>query len=399
MQRAELIQTSSWRNAVFAIFFINGLAFSTWLARVPAMRDGLAISTSEVAAILLTGAVGAVTGLIFSSHIIAWLGPRNTILFFGLLSLVGLAGIGLGSSVFTSYPLTLFAIILAMVGNSIADVAMNVEGASVEKALGRNIMPWFHAFWSLGTVSGAVAATVASFFGIGLALHASAVALVLTPILFVVVGKVRQTTSSGEDGSGSSTLADRLRVWKEPRTLALGLIALGMAFAEGSANDWLALAMVDGREVSNTTGALWFGFFTLGMLAGRIGGVYVLDRFGRVPVLQGSAVLAIVGLAVVILVPIPVLSALGTVLWGLGSSLGFPVGMSAAADSPKDSAARVSAVATVAYAAFLIGPPLIGGLGERIGLLMALWCVVAAIGLSLLASPAARPMTPPSATP
>lgn len=399
MQRAELIQTSSWRNAVFAIFFINGLGFSTWLARVPAMRDGLAISTSEVAALLLTGALGAVTGLVFSSHIIAWLGQRNTILFFGLLGLVGLAGIGMGSSLFTSYPLTLFAIILAGTGNSISDVAMNVEGASVEKALGRNIMPWFHAFWSLGTVTGAVAAAAASFFGIGLALHASAVALVLAPILFVVVGKVRQTTISREDGSGSGTLADRLRVWKEPRTLALGLIALGMAFAEGSANDWLALAMVDGREVSNTTGALWFGFFTLGMLAGRIGGVYVLDRFGRVPVLQGSAVLAIVGLAVVILVPIPVLSALGTVLWGLGSSLGFPVGMSAAADSPKDSAARVSAVATVAYAAFLIGPPLIGGLGERIGLLMALWCVVAAIGLSLFASPAARPPAPPSATP
>jgi len=75
------------------------------------------------------------------------------------------------------------------------------------------------------------------------------------------------------------------------------------------------------------------------------------------------------------------------------------VGMSAAADSSKDSAARVSAVATVAYAAFLIGPPLIGGLGESIGLLMALWCVVAVIGLSLFASPAARPPAPPSTTP
>jgi hypothetical protein len=80
--------------------------------------------------------------------------------------------------------------------------------------------------------------------------------------------------SRGEAGPGApTTLADRLRVWKEPRTIAIGLIALGMAFAEGSANDWLALAMVDGRGFTNAEGALWFGFFTAGMLIGRNSGV------------------------------------------------------------------------------------------------------------------------------
>ena len=182
-------------------------------------------------------------------------------------------------------------------------------------------------------------------------------------------------------------------MWKEPRTIAIGFIALGMAFAEGSANDWLALAMVDGRDVSNATGALWFGFFTAGMMAGRIGGVWVLDRFGRVPVLQASAVLAVTGLAMVILIPHLGLSAVGTILWVIGSSLGFPVAMSAAADNPRGGAARVSAVATLAYGAFLIGPPLIGGIGSQVGLLGALWVVVVMVVVSLLASPAAKPRT------
>jgi MFS family permease len=149
--------------------------------------------------------------------------------------------------------------------------------------------------------------------------------------------------------------------------------------------------MVDRRDFSNGQGALWFGFFTLGMLGGRIGGVYALDRFGRVLVLQYSAGLAFVGLALVILVAHPVVSALGAVLWGLGSALGFPVGMSAAADNPRGSAARVSAVATVAYGAFLIGPPLIGYVGAQIGILGALWIVVALISLSFFAAPAAKP--------
>ena len=396
MNHAKTRTPATWRNALFVVFMINGLGFSTWLARVPAIRDGLDISTAEVAALLFTGALGAVSGLVFSSHIIAWIGQRNTILFFGLLGLVGLAGIGIGSSWVSSYALTVIAIICAGAGNGIADVAMNVEGAAVEKAVSRNIMPWFHAFWSLGTVTGAGLSALMSFLVVGIAPHTIAMALVMAPVLWIVSRVVTDDRGSVSEGgvSQKSTLADRLRVWKEPRTLAIGIIALGMAFAEGSANDWLALAIVDGRDQTNAVGALWFGFFTLGMMTGRIGGVYLLDKFGRVPVLQWSAAMAIAGLALVILVEQPVLSGLGALMWGLGSSLGFPVGMSAAADNPEGSAARVSAVATVAYGAFLIGPPLIGGLGESIGILAALWVVVGVIVLAFFTAPAAKPPVP-----
>ena len=393
MNHADSRTPTQWRNALFVVFTINGLGFSTWLARVPAIRDGLDISTAEVAALLFTGALGAVSGLVFSSHIIAWIGQRNTILFFGLVGLLGLAGIGVGSAWLSSYTLTVIAIIMAGAGNGIADVAMNVEGASVEKAVNRNIMPWFHAFWSLGTVTGAGLSALMSFIGVGIAPHTIAMALIMAPLLWFISRFMTDDRNAvAEDGvEQKSTLADRLRVWKEPRTLAIGMIALGMAFAEGSANDWLALAIVDGRDQTNAVGALWFGFFTVGMMAGRVGGVYLLDKFGRVPVLQGSAAMAIAGLALVILVAQPVLSALGALMWGLGSSLGFPVGMSAAADDPRGSAARVSAVATVAYGAFLIGPPLIGGLGESFGILTALWVVVGVIVVAFFAAPAAKP--------
>ena len=393
MNHANLRTPTQWRNALFVVFTINGLGFSTWLARVPAIRDGLDISTAEVAALLFTGALGAVSGLVFSSHIIAWLGLRNTILFFGLLGLLGLAGIGVGSAWVSSYALTVVAIIMAGAGNGIADVAMNVEGAAVEKAVNRNIMPWFHAFWSLGTVAGAGLSALMSFLGVGIAPHTIVMAFIMAPTLWFVSRFMTPNPEAGEEDGveQKSTLADRLRVWKEPRTLAIGVIALGMAFAEGSANDWLALAIVDGRDQTNAVGALWFGFFTVGMMAGRIGGVYLLDRFGRVPVLQGSAAMAIAGLTLVILVEQPLLSGVGALMWGLGSSLGFPVGMSAAADNPTGSAARVSAVATVAYGAFLIGPPLIGGLGESIGILAALWVVVGVIILAFFAAPAAKP--------
>jgi len=80
----------------------------------------------------------------------------------------------------------------------------------------------------------------------------------------------------------------------------------------------------------------------------------------------------------------------GIVLWGLGSALGFPVGMSAAADDPRTAAARVSAVATIGYCAFLIGPPIIGVLGEQVGILRALLVVLVLVVAAGLASGAAR---------
>src|SRR5690606_32230759 len=184
---------------------------------------------------------------------------------------------------------------------------------------------------------------------------------------------------------------DRMSIWLEPRTLAIGLIALGMAFTEGSANDWLALGMVDDRGLENGQGAALFTVFTAAMMIGRIAGGPLIDRFGRVPVLWATGASAAVGVALVIFVPIIPIAVVGIVLWGLGASLGFPVAMSAAADDPVRAGARVSAVATVGYCAFLVGPPLIGLVGEHVGILNALIIVFVLIVLATLAAPAARP--------
>jgi MFS family permease len=118
--------------------------------------------------------------------------------------------------------------------------------------------------------------------------------------------------------------------------------------------------------------------------------VRLLDRFGRVPVLRVSAGFAAVGLLIVIFGPNPTIATIGIVLWGLGSALGFPVGMSAAADDPRSAAARVSAVATIGYFAFLVGPPLIGFLAENVGILNSLLVVLVLVAVSGIVSSAAR---------
>jgi fucose permease len=341
----------------------------------------------------LGGAVGALSGLALSSHIIAWLGSRRTIAWFALLSLVAIGGVGVLSAIWPSLALAVAAMFVFGVGASVTDVAMNVEGAEVERDLERNIMPWFHALFSLGTAVGGGLAAVASSLSIGVEYHFVAVALVLVgPVMYSV--RLMGHTNSGADTEDTDPdqrgLKNRLSVWAEGRTLLIGVVALSMAFAEGSANDWLALAMVDDRGYTNAEGALWFVLFTGSMTLGRFLGVPLLDRFGRVPILAGSGLAALLGLATVITLDGLVVGVMATIAWGVGSALGFPVAMSAAADDPQRGAARVSAVATIAYGAFLVGPPLIGGLAEATGILTALWVVAAVIALGLLATPATR---------
>jgi len=125
---------------------------------------------------------------------------------------------------------------------------------------------------------------------------------------------------------------------------------------------------------------------------GRVTGPLVLDRFGRAPVLWGSSALASAGTLLVILGGNLVIVGLGILVWGLGASLGFPVGMSAAADDPARSAARVSVVSTIGYGAFLAGPPLLGWLGDRVGTLDALSAVTLLMVPAALTVFAARPV-------
>ena len=174
------------------------------------------------------------------------------------------------------------------------------------------------------------------------------------------------------------------------RLIFIGLVVLGMAFAEGSASDWLPLATVDGYGVSPATAASTFAVFVTAMTIARATGGMVVDRFGRVATLMTTAILGVVGLALVIAQINVLVAWVGVVMWAIGASLGFPVGLSAAGDDPRVAAPNVSFVAAIGYFRFLGGPPLIGLLSHRFGLLAALTAVLAGLVVSALFVPETR---------
>lgn len=376
--------------AVGFTFATNGLAYAGWLARAPAVRDGLDLSAAGFGLLLLCLSVAAISAIPLAGPLVQRFGPARAVLIGSTSMVLGLTGLATGT-LLGSVPLAGLGLVLAGMGNSTWDVAMNVEGADVERRLGRTVMPRFHAGFSLGTVFGAAFSAVAA--ATGLPIWAQ---LYITAALAaaVTVPTVRRFLPYHPLPVGQKPAMSVGQAWREPRTLLIGLVMLGFGFTEGTANDWLAIGLVDGYQAGETIGAVAFGAFVTAMTLGRLFGGYAIERWGRVPTLRVTAASAALGLLLVVSgIGVPFAIA-GALLWGVGASLGFPIGMSAAADDPARAAIRVSVAGSVGYGAFLAGPPLIGLLAEHVGVLRAMLCVFGALAIGLLASGATRPLPP-----
>ncbi|NGO82418.1 MFS transporter [Streptomyces sp. 196(2019)] len=409
-------RTRRWRAALFLFMLATGVSMASWVARTPAVRDALDVSTGAMGLVLFGLSVGSMAGVLVSGGLVRRHGGRTVITFgagllvAGLLVIAGGAALEISGGVFGG--LALFG-----AGLGLAEVAFNIEGAAVERTVGRPVLPVLHGCFSLGTVVGALLGMglTAVRFPVGWHLAAVAVAVAAAGIWTVRAippGTGREDAGSRAGGSGDGGSADggsgrgeragsrgwraQVEVWRDRRLVLIGLIVLAMAFAEGSANDWLPLLMVDGHGTSATAGSLTFMLFAVAMTTGRFAGGPLLVRYGPAAVVRASAVVAAVGVALVVFSSSALLAGAAVVLWGLGASLGFPVTVSAAGEGEgeREASARVAAVSTAGYAAFLVGPPSLGFLADHVGLRAAMIVVLVLLGGAALITGALRRRTP-----
>jgi fucose permease len=346
---------SAAARGTYVAFIGCGFAFASWASRIPQVRDRLELTSAELELVLLTIAAGSVTALLLAGVIVSRFHSRSTVTAMAAL-----------------------------------------QGAAVERRLGRAIMPRFHAGYSIGTVAGALVGAIMVAFHVPVTPHLLAVAVVEA---VVVPAAVRSFIPDVDDpdaepgpADATGTTASALRRWREPRTLLVGIVVLAFAFAEGAGIDWISLSLIDGYRQSAVVGTLGFAAFLAAMTIGRWFADGLLARYGRVRVIRGQTVLAIAGVLLLVFSPATPLALAGVLLWGVGASLGFPVGMSAAADNPAAAAGRVSVVASIGYCAFLGGPPLIGYLGQSVTVLRALIAVAVVLALATLVTGALRPL-------
>jgi predicted MFS family arabinose efflux permease len=379
-------------GATYAAFIAAGFAFASWAARIPQIRDGLHLDPAELGLVLLAVAGGSVIALPLSGTVVHRLGSRRTVAAMAVLLAVGLtiAAVGFRSGVL---PVVIGLFLLGF-ANGAWDVAMNVQGALVERHLGRSIMPRYHAGFSIGTVGGALVGAAMVAARVSVTVHLTAVAAVTAIFVPLGVRRFIPDHATADETPGAAAPVSAWSAWGERRTLLIGVFVLAFAFAEGTANDWISVAVIDGYHAPAAVGTLGFALFLTAMTSGRWVGPRLLDRYGRVPVIRALTLLALAGLLLFVFGGVTPVAFVGAAMWGVGVSLGFPVGMSAGADDPSRAASRVSVIASIGYCAFLAGPPLIGFLGQHITVLRALTAVAVLLGVAALLAGNVRPPAP-----
>lgn len=374
--------------ATRTVFAGSGALFASWVSRIPAVRDDLGATDAGLGLALLCVGLGSLMTMPFSGRLIAKVGGRVVLATAILGSVVVFPALGLAPD------LVVLAVVLLLLGAAygVWDVAMNVAGNAVEQRAGRTLMPGFHACWSIGSVAGAGLGAAAARLQVAPAAHFAAFAVTVGLVSLAATRMLPDVHGDTGAHSAHEPAAPRSRLWRDPRLVALGALTFCAAWAEGAANDWLALLLADERGASGASAAIGFAVFAAAMTVGRLAGDRVVDLLGRVRMLRASAVLA--GAGVVLLLTVPVLPAayLAAVLWGLGIAIAFPLAMSAAGQTPGRGPQAIAAVATIGYLGFLVGPPLLGTLAHQLGLGNALWLVVGLAAGVLALAPAARPL-------
>jgi MFS family permease len=369
-------QVQRARNAVYIAFIGAGFAFASWASRIPQVRAQLHVSPGVLGLILLCAALGSAVAIPLAGLAIVRFGEAVTVTITSLIAVAGLAVIAIGHR-YGIVPVAAGLFGLGF-GTGSWDVAMNVQGAAVERAIGRAIMPKFHAGWSIGTVAGAGLGTAMVALHVSVTVHllavAAAVALVVPAATrsFLPAGAHAPAAPSSPAAAPAPARRHPLAAW----------------------TDWLSLGVIDGYHTPAAVGTATLAGFLAAMTAGRWFGPRFIDRYGRVPALRACAAVALGGLLLVGFGGYLAVAMAGAVLMGLGTSLGFPVGMSAAADDPRYAAGRVSVTSSVGYGAFLAGPPVIGFIADHVGVLHALTVTGVLLVIALFASSATAPLSP-----
>ena len=392
----ERQQLARWRWTITTGFGLGGITISAWGPRLPAIKASLGIDTGTIGLLLAGVTVGAILGLLAAAPMLHRLGSRRAVTGALLLIAASMTVMGLGL-IAGSVPLLAVAFVVVGAGVGALDVMINVNGAAVERAAGRTLMPMMHAAWSIGVAAGAGIGAACAALGISPAVQMISEAVIVALIAVVTAPGIPQGRPEEPAARPRQDRAARLRHWLrgwlDLRLLLIGVVMLGVELGEGSAGNWLTLAVRNNRGQTAAIAALFFAAFAIGEATTRIFGGPLVDRLGRVRTIQITTALGIVGVVLFIEGPDRWIVLAGVLLWSVGVSMGFPLGTSAAAASGPDPAARVSVVSSIGYFANLAGPPVIGLLAQHVGLLGSLWIIVALFVAAFACAGALAPVT------
>ena len=344
------------------VFFSLGLAYASWVARIPAFRDSLYLSHEQLGLALLLGGIGAIAAFPVARWLQTLRTSRWMTYWMGLLNALALLPIALSTRV-EVLMLSLFAWGFS---TALMDVGMNTHSVKVERFAGRAVISVFHAF-SLGGLVGAVLGALAAQLAWSPLLHYGLVALCSVSGLVALRGQLHSYPIEAPQHARTTSQ------WVPQRpsgiVLLLGCLMLASFMTEGAIADWGGIFLRDQLAASLAVAPLGFAAFSVSMVLGRLGGDSLRNRYTGAQVLRLAGVVAASGFGLIVLSPTVWLALLGFFAVGLGLSVVVPVLFSTAGHLPGAEGERsLAQVTLVGYAGFLVGPPLLGFVAQGLGL-------------------------------
>ena len=342
------------RRSVSIFFFLHGLCFASWASRIPTIQSELNLSASSLGTILFALPLGFFISLAFAGWLIAKIGSKKAVVLSSTLYSLSLVGIGLSTSPLqVAASLLLFGFFANML-----NISVNTQAVAVEELYQKRLMATFHGLWSVAGFAGAAFGTwmigksvpplqhfifVCLFVLIGIAISA-----------FYLVEKDKQTDKKNP-----------ILALPDKSLLGLGLIAFCSMMVEGAMFDWSGVYFMNVIKVNSELTGIGYTTFMVSMAGMRFLADALAGRFGLRWILQTSGMLATIGLLLAVVLPQLIPSLLGFLLIGMGVSSVVPMVYSAAGKSKSMSAGMaITAVSSLGFMGFLIGPPLMGFIAD-----------------------------------
>lgn len=362
--------------ATLLAFGTFGVITGVWEVLLADLRTALSLSTGAFGLALTGGFVAALPAMILAGRIVDRFSPRILIGLTGLVMALALFGV---SRVESYWPL-IGAFMVYFAANSAYDVGINAAGIDVEQMNDRQVMAYFHAafsgFAAIGAlVTGALLVAEITFrlLYIGLAIGVAIIAALL------VWSRTLPNGHAEQEATGST--ATRSSLFRDFAVVLVAMIVFFGYFAEGTIENWAAIYLRTWLEFSAVVGASGVALFHTAMAIGRLGGARLIEGGDRRRLLRRAGMLGTVGMTMVVATTIPAVILVGVFVVGLSLSVVSPIGYSLAGDlAPGRSGEASSVVTFVGWGAFIVGPALIGGLAEVVGLRLALATVVLTTG-------------------
>ena len=354
------------RVALTFVFLADGVMVGSWASRIPAVKDGLGLTTSQLGVALFAMSLGALV----SMPLAGWLDERVGSARIALVALLGGGSSLWLAGVAGSLGALVGALALFGAGFGAVNVAGNAQGIALERAYGRSILSSFHAAFSAGGLIGAAAGGLAAARGVEPSAHFAAVAVTLA---LVALGAGRLLPRADV---GCETFA----LVRPPRALLLlGCAAFFTLLAEGAAADWSAVYLRGSLGSTAAFAALGYTAFSLAMVASRLAGDRLDETIGPAALAGGGGVVSAVGLAAALAIGTTPAALVGFAAMGAGLGVMVPVIFRTAGTTPGVAPGiGIAAVSTIGFLGFLAGPPAIGIAADVIGLRAALAVVVVA---------------------